>query len=369
LLLRTLNNLGHANIGFKADHLLVFATDPPATANSDAAVVHFYDTALQKLRALPEVKAATVMENRIGSGWSDNTSVRVDGADPRAGKFSAIRWNPVGSDFFTTLKAPLITGRDFTDADNATSARVAIVNQLFVDRYLHGRSALGHQIQLSGASEYGKPFTIVGVVENMTYTAVKAKDVPMGWAPYAQLTGEGRMNIEVRTQGDPSAVLADVRRIMRDLDPDVPILEPVTQSEELEQSYSDDKLFSRLASFFGALAALLVAIGLYGALAYRVSRRTAEIGVRIALGAQRRQVLWMILRESLIVAVIGIAVGIPLAFAGARLLKSMLFGVTTRDPLVFVLALVGIAAVALASALLPARRASSVDPMVALRYE
>jgi predicted lysophospholipase L1 biosynthesis ABC-type transport system permease subunit len=249
---------------------------------------------------------------------------------------------------------------------------VTVVNQLFVDRYLHGRPALGHQIQLNGVDVgqvgYGKPFTIVGVAQNMTYTAVKAKDVPMAWAPFTQVTGEN-MNVELRTHGDPNSVLPDVRRIMRDLGPDIPILEPRTQSEQLEQSYSDDRLFSRLATFFGALAALLVAIGLYGTLAYRVNRRTAEIGLRMALGAQRGQVLWMILRESLIVAAFGVAVGLPLAFAGARLLKSMLFGLSPADPLTFAFALVGIAALATFSAFLPARRASSVDPMVALRYE
>jgi predicted permease len=370
LLLRTLNNLGHANVGFKPDGLLVFATDPPATANSDQAVVHFYDTLLDRLRALPQVEAATVLENRIGAGWSDNTAVRVDGADPQPNKFSSVRWNSVGSDFFKTLQAHLVAGRDFTDSDTASAPKVAVVNQFFVDRYLHGRPALGHQIQLMGGhGEYHEPYTIVGVAQNMTYTAVKAKDVPMGWAPYTQATGEAHMNVELRTHGDPNSVLPDVRRIMRDIDPDVPILEPITQSEQLVQSYSDDRLFSHLATFFGGLAALLVAIGLYGTLAYRVHRRTAEIGVRMALGARRTQVLWMIMRESLVVAAIGVAVGLPLALAGARWLKSMLFGLSPADPLTFLLALIGIAALAVFSALMPARKASSVDPMVALRYE
>jgi predicted permease len=370
LLLRTLNNLGHANPGFKPSGLLVFATDPPPSANSDQAVVRFYDSLVAKLRALPGVQAATVMENRIGSGWSDNTGVRVDGADPNPGKFSAVRWNPVGAGFFSTLDAHLIAGRDFTDADTANSQRVAVVNQLFVDRYLHGHPALGHQIQLSETeAKYGKPITIVGVVKTMTYTAVKDKDVPMGWAPYTQVTGESHMNVELRTQGDPNLVLPEVRRVVAETNPDVPVLDPTTQSEQLEQSYSDDRLFSRLATFFGGLAALLVAIGLYGTLAYRVNRRTAEIGVRMALGAQRAQVLWMVMRESLIVTAVAIAVGLPLAFAGARWLKSMLFGLSPADPLTFVLALIGLAVLALISTALPARRASSVEPIVALRYE
>ncbi|MBV9436088.1 MAG: FtsX-like permease family protein, partial [Acidobacteria bacterium] len=166
-----------------------------------------------------------------------------------------------------------------------------------------------------------------------------------------------------------NSVLPEIRRILRDISPDVPILQPTTQVEQLQQSYSDDRLFSRLATFFGALAALLVAIGLYGTLAYRVNRRTAEIGVRMALGAQRGQVLWMVMRESLMVAGFGIAIGLPLAAAGARVLKSMLFGMSPADPVTFALALLAVALLAVASAVLPARRASSVDPMVALRYE
>lgn len=370
LILRTLNNLGHANLGFQASGLLVFATDPPASANSDQAVVQFYDSLLTKLRALPGVEGATVMENRIGSGWSDNTGVRVDGADPTPGKFSTIRWNPVGTGFFTTLQAHLVAGRDFTDADTADSQRVAVVNQFFVDHYMHGRPALGHQIQLEETeSKYSKPYTIVGVVQNMAYTDVKKQNHPMGWAPYKQVTGESHMNVELRTQGIPNVVLPDVRSAMREINPDLPILEPITQSEQIEQSFMDDRLFSRLATFFGGLAAFLVAIGLYGTLAYRVNRRTAEIGVRMALGAQRSQVLWMVLRESLVVTGIAVAIGLPLAAAGARWLKSMLFGLSPADPLTFVLALVGLGLLALISTALPARRASSVEPIVALRYE
>ncbi|MBV9144977.1 MAG: FtsX-like permease family protein, partial [Acidobacteria bacterium] len=370
LLLRTLNNLGHANLGFNASGLVVFATEPPPSVNSDAEVVHFFDYVLQKLRALPQVQSATVMENRIGAGWSDNTGVRVDGADPQGKKFSPVRWNPVGSHFFDTIQAKLLLGRDFNDGDTATSQKVVVVNQTFVDRYLHGLNPLGHVVQLSQMEgKYTEPRSIVGLAQNMKYTSVKAREVPMAWVPSAQVPGESHMNVELRTYGDPNSVLPEIRRILRDISPDVPILQPTTQVEQLQQSYSDDRLFSRLATFFGALAALLVAIGLYGTLAYRVNRRTAEIGVRMALGAQRGQVLWMVMRESLMVAGFGIAIGLPLAAAGARVLKSMLFGMSPADPVTFALALLAVALLAVASAVLPARRASSVDPMVALRYE
>jgi predicted permease len=370
LLLRTLQNLGHANLGFRASGLLVFGIDPPAGIRGDQQVAQFYTTLLERLKTIPAVESATVMGNRIGAGWSNNTGVHVDGADPTPGKFPAVRWNPVGPDYFRVLGAQLRLGRDISLADTATSPRVAIVNQTFIDRYLAGRSPLGHQIALETyGDKFGEPYSIVGVVPDVKYTAVREKARPMAWVPYTQVPGASTMQVELRAKENPASLLDDARRIVREFGPDIPLLEPMTQTEQLQESYSSERLFSRLAVFFGALAAFLVAIGLYGTLAYRVSRRTAEIGVRMALGAQRKQVLWMILRESLVMAVVGIAVGLPLAFAGARLLKSMLFGLSPSDPLTFLLALLGIAGVALISALLPARRASSVDPMVALRYE
>jgi len=310
------------------------------------------------------------MENRMGYGWSNNTSVRVDGADPNPGKFSSIRWNAVAPDFFRVIGANLRLGRDIAESDTAASRRVIVVNQSFVDRYLSGKNPIDHKVNLSGQGDKeNEAYSIIGVVPDLKYTSVRENPRPMGWVPYTQNPGIAGMNIELRAHGDTSAVLEEARSVVHEFGPDIPLLQPIKQTEQYEQSYSDERLFSHMATFFGLLAALLVATGLYGTLAYRVSRRTPEIGVRMALGAQRRQVLWMILRESLIIGVIGIAVGLPLAFAGARLLKSMLFGVTTTDPLAFVLALVGIAAVAVVSALLPAQRASSVDPIVALRYE
>jgi predicted permease len=370
LLLQTLQNLGHANLGFRASGLVVFGINPPSTLKSDADVIQFYATLLERLRMLPGVEGATLMENRMGHGWSNNTSVRVDGADPNPGKFSSIRWNSVGPNFFHLLDANLSLGRDIAESDTATSKRVIVVNQTFVDRYLNGKNPLDHRVNLGGQGDKeGEAYSIVGVVPDLKYTSVREPARPMGWLPYTQNPGIASMNIEIRAHGNPSAMLDECRSIVHEFGPDIPLLQPIQQTEQYEQSYSDERLFSRMASFFGLLAALLVATGLYGTLAYRVSRRTAEIGVRMALGARRGQVLWMILRESLIIGVIGITVGLPLAVIGARLLKSMLFGVTTADPVTFLLALVGIAAVALISALLPARRASSVDPMVALRYE
>jgi predicted lysophospholipase L1 biosynthesis ABC-type transport system permease subunit len=214
-----------------------------------------------------------------------------------------------------------------------------------------------------------RPYTIVGVAANSRYTSVREADRPMAYFPYTQVRSIGGLHVELRTSGDPAALLPEARRVVQEFGPDMPLLQPMTQKDQFSESFADERLFARLATFFGVLASVLVATGLYGALAYRVSRRTSEIGVRMALGAERRQVLWMVIRESVILSLIGVAVGLPLAAAGSRLLKTMLFGLSPADPLSFAAALGGIAVVVAGASLLPARRAASVSPIVALRYE
>jgi predicted permease len=363
LLVRTMRNLTAADLGLRSSGLLVFGVTPPQSVRGDQATARFYQTIVTQLRALPGVEGATLMSNRIGSGWSNNTEAIVDGRKPDASRFSPMRWNAVGPDYFHVLGIPLVLGRDFTDADDESAARVVIINQTFADRYLAGVQPIGHRVSLS------RPYTIVGVAGNSRYTGVRETDRPMAYFPYLQVPQISSMHIELRTNGDPRAFLPDARRIVQAFGPDLPLLEPMTQSEQFGASISNEQLFSRLATFFGLTAALLVATGLYGTLAYRVSRRTSEIGVRMALGAERGRVLWMILRESVIITLAGIAVGLPLAYAGSRLLTSMLFGLTPNDPFSFGTALVAIAFVVMGASLIPARRASSVDPMVALRYE
>jgi ABC-type lipoprotein release transport system permease subunit len=245
---------------------------------------------------------------------------------------------------------------------------VAIINRTFVEQYLAGREPLGHHVSM-GTGPNANQYAVVGVVQDSKYTGVEEEAKPMAYFPYTQIAGTATMHIELRTDGYPTALLPVVRRAVAEFGSDLPLLEPMTQQEQFERSFTDERLSARLAVSFGLLAALLVATGLYGTLSYRVSRRTAEIGVRLALGAQRRQVLWMILRESLAVSVAGLLLGLPLAVAGARVLRFMLFGLGPGDPLAFAAAILGLAAVVLAASWIPARRATKIDPMVALRYE
>jgi predicted permease len=368
LLLRTLGNLESVNLGLRARGLLVFGITPPQVLHTDAEVVHFYQSLMDRVRALPGVGSATLMENRIGSGWSNNTDAYVDGAGPRRDTSSPMRCNTVGPDYFHVLGTSILLGRDFTDADSATAPKVAIVNRTFAQKYLAGREPLGHHVAFD-AGPKADQYAIVGVVQDSKYTGVQEPARPMAYFPYTQISGTATMHIEVRTEGNPTALLPVVRHAVREFGPDLPLLEPMTQQEQFDRSYTDERLSARLATSFGLLAALLVATGLYGTLSYRVSRRTAEIGVRMALGAQRRQVLWMVLHESLAVSVAGLLLGLPLAVAGARVLRSMLFGLGPGDPLAFAGAILGMATVVIAASLIPAGRAAKVDPMVALRYE
>ncbi len=368
LLLRTLRNLETLDLGLRTQGLLVFGITPPQALRTEAEVLHFYQSLMERLRTLPGVESATLMEERIGSGWSNNTDAYVDGTSPRGVISSSMRCNNVGPDFFHVLGTPILVGRDFTDADTAAAPKVAIINRTFAERYLAGREPLGHHVAFDSGPKADE-YTIVGVVQDSKYTSVQEAAKPMAYFPYTQIGGTATMHIELRAEGNPAALLPVVRRAVAEFGPDLPLLEPMTQQEQFERSFTDERLSARLATSFGLLAALLVATGLYGTLSYRVSRRTAEIGVRMALGAQRRQVLWMILRESLAVSVAGLLFGLPLAVAGARVLRSMLFGVGPGDSVAFAAAILGLATVALAASWIPARRATKVDPMVALRYE
>ncbi|HEV2383473.1 MAG TPA: ABC transporter permease, partial [Terriglobia bacterium] len=378
LLLHSLRNLETSNLGLQPSGLLVFGVTPPQSLHTDTEVLHFFRALTERLGSLPGVQSVTLMENRIGAGWSNNTHGYVDGVLPAGDNDqSAMRWNAVGAGYFSVLHIPLLLGRDLTDADSPTSPKVVVVNHTFAERFLAGRNPIGHHVAFDGAQDPSSKiqpaqYTIVGVAADSRYHSVDEEARPMAYFPYGQMAGiEGvaTMHFEVRTPGNPMALLPQVRSLVREFGPDLPLLDPMTQQEQFESSFSQQRLMGRMSIFFAFLAAVLVATGLYGTMAYRVSRRTAEIGVRMALGAQRQQVLWMVLRESLMLGAAGLALGLPLAIAGARLLRSTLFGLGPNDPLSFGAALAGIVVVTLLASLIPARRAASVDPMLALRME
>jgi predicted permease len=366
LLVRTLRNLENTPLGFHPGGLVVFGIRPQQTHTADEGIA-FYQLLLSRLRALPGVESVSLAENRPGSGWSNNNGApQIDGHKPpnSDGEQGMVRENAIGSDYFHTLGVPILAGRDFTDADTARAPKAAIVNSTFAKRFLPGQSAVGHSLLFWGVNAQ-----IVGVVKDHKYTGVTENTRPMLWLPFTQSGGPGEMHVEMRVAGDPLAILPAAQNAVRQIDPDLPLLKPMLQQVQFDQSISQQILFARLAECFGLLAILLVATGIYGTLAYRVSRRTAEIGVRMALGAQRTQVVWMILRGTLWLTLVGILFGAPLAILISRTLASSLYQVKPFDATSYIAAILCLIVVSLAASAVPAQRAARLDPARALRSE
>ncbi len=366
LLIRSLRNLENTSLGMRVEGLVVFGVKP--NIPSVPKGVAFYQNLMSKLRVLPGVESVTIMESRIGSGWSNNSDMMVDGRIPEVsnGTSKTVRWNVVGPNFFGTLGVPVLAGRDFADSDTAKSQPVGMINEEFAKRFLPNVNPLGHTF---GPDKGQATMTIVGVVKNHKYRSINENPIPMAWYMYAQIPVIGAMQVEMRVHGDPMAILPAARKVLQQLDPNLPLIQPMTQRAQYDTTISGQTLFARLAGFFGVLAVVLVATGLYGSLAYRVSVRTAEIGVRMAVGARREQVVWMILKDSLLLTVAGVVAGIPLALLVSRALTSSLYRVKPIDPVSYLIAIVGVTVVALVASALPAGRAASVDPMTALRTE
>jgi len=356
LLLRTLRNYMTQDLGINTQGLLVFGVTPQGQVDSHA----FYRQLLDRLRQLPGVESAGMALNRPGSGWSNNNDLILDGVLKHG---VTLRSNNVGTDFFHTMGIPVLAGREFNEADTASSLPVALVNETFVKTYLSDTNPLVHQ--LGGKNK----FTIVGVVRDSKYTSVSEQLRPTAYYAAMQAPSLATMQIEVRARGAAQAILPELRGAVASLYPGVPLERPMMQEEQFDMSYQQPRMFAAMGGFFGILAALLVATGLYGTYSFRVSRRTTEIGVRMALGASRLQVLAMVLSETLWVLLAGLAAGIPLTLLAVRPLKAMLYQMSPFDPASFATAIIAMIAVAGGAALIPARRAASVEPMQALRTQ
>jgi predicted permease len=363
LTVRSLLNYERQDLGVQAQSLLVFEVTPQNTS-SDAQAVLFYRRLLDRMQAIPGVQAASLVRGRPGLGWSSTEGFTLDGVEPHdtSGARMETHYNDVGPGFFQTMGIRLLQGRGFTDADTADRPSVVVVNEEFVRRFLKN-GALGHRIDDHPGSE------IVGVVKDSKYAHVAEGAVPMVFYALPQRGMTGELTVEVRALGSPTALLPAMQRAARELDPNMPLQKPMTQAAQFEESYLTPRLFSRLTVGFGLLAAFLVATGLYGTLAYRVQRRGGEIGVRMAVGATRATVVGMVLRESLWIALAGFAVGLPLCFAVSRLLRTQVYGLNALDPVSFLAATALTLFIVLGAALLPARKAASVNPTEALRAE
>jgi predicted permease len=356
LLLRTLRNYATQNLGMDTQGLLVFGVTPPAQAKA----LLFYRMLLERIRETPGVESVSMAENRPGTGWSNNSGgFFLDGA-PKDGM---LRSNDVGPDFFRTMGIPIVDGRDVAQTDTPVTPTIAWVNETFIKKYLPNANPLGHVLGRN------HQITIVGVVHDNKYTSVDEDSIPMAYYDQMQSPQIGTMHIEVRVRGDAKAMLPVMRRVVAAIDPNIPLDQPMTQQEQFDRSYAQQRMFAAMGGFFGVLSAMLVAVGLYGMHSFRVSRKTTEIGVRMALGASRTQVLAMVMRESLWILLAGLAVGIPLTLLAVRPLRAMLYQLSPFDATSFAIAIAAMFAVAGLATWIPARRAASIEPMRALRTE
>jgi len=356
LLLRTLRNFATQKLGLDTQGLLVFGVTPQGGDESHA----FYRNLLERIRTTPGVESVSMAENRPGSGWSSNNDLVLDGVTQRD---VPLRSNDVGASYLHTMGIPLLAGRDIAETDTVSMPLVAVVNQTLAQRFFPHSSPIGHQL---GDKHR---VTIVGVMADSKYKSVDEKPRAMAYYAAMQSQSLGTMHVEVRTRGNADAMLPVLRKVVALAYPNVPLQQPMTQQEQFEKSYETQRMFAAMGGFFGALAAVLVATGLYGTHSFRVSRRTTEIGVRMALGATRMQVLAMVMRESLWILLAGLAVGVPLTWFAIQPLKSMLYQMSPFDPVSFAVAVAAMIAVATSAALLPARRAANLEPMQALRSE
>lgn len=365
LLTATLRNLQSLDKGFNAKRLLAFGVTPPANGGKPEANDAFFHGFLQSIRELPGVEGATTAQNRPGSGWSNNTGVSIDGQDPQQSGAASnmVRWNGVGPNFFQLLGVPLRAGRYLYDDDSAKALKVALVNETFVRVFFPHRSPLGHQVSFDDRTNY----SVIGVVRNNKYSELREDETPMLYADARQFPGIAE--VLLRTSGDPMRLLPSIRKKMMAFSSNIVPLRPMTLEMQFDQTIANESLMARLSLFFGGLALLLVSTGLYGTLAYSVARRTPELGIRMAIGAQRPRVLWMVMRENLGICLAGVALGLPLSFYAADLLASQLYGLSPHDWRVALSACIVLLAVTAAASAIPAYRAASVDPMRALRYE
>jgi len=364
----SLKNLMQKNPGFQPDNVLSFSVDPGLSGYSGAREQAFLQELERRLAELPGAVAVGAASSGPFTNSDRGANITVEGYHARQDEDMQCAVDGVSPGFFSTLKIPLLVGRDFTPADGSEAPKVAIVNEQFARFFFAGGNPVGRHLAF-GAGDVKLNIEIVGVVRNSYHLDLREKVARFVYVPFPQDSLRGSMHYYVRTTGNPAIFTAYIRRAVADMDSNVPLNEVGTLTTQIAESVYGDRLVAWLATAFGALAACLAAIGLYGLISYTVARRTNEIGLRMALGASRSAVLWLILRKSLTLVLLGVMLGTALALASTRLVSSLLYGLNATSPLVFAAATLLLSGVAVLASYIPARRATKVDPMVALRYE
>jgi putative ABC transport system permease protein len=370
LFVRTLHNLRTLDVGFSTDHLLTFSINPRLAGYPPEQVIPLFRRVQQTLSALPGTRSVAATDDPDLADENDNGGVAVEGHTEREGEDMNAEEPDVTPDYFLTMKIPLLAGRTFTEDDVSGKSKVAVVNAALA-RHFFGdpQNAVGKMMRFGGSADTKLDTEIVGVVGDTRHNRIRDAVVRTAYLPWLQLTQPNFLTVHVRTWQPPEAALANVRSAMQQLDSKLALSNLRTMDVQIDDNLSVERLVTLLAVSFGLLAAILAAIGLYGVLAYSTAQRTREIGIRMALGAQRGRLVGLVLRDVLWLAGVSIVVTLPVALLLARLLRSQLYGVNAADPLTLLAGTLLVAAVALLAAWLPARRAASVDPMQALRTE
>jgi predicted permease len=370
LFLRTLHNLQTQDYGFNRTNVLLVQFNAKFAGYKPEQLNGLYDRILTRLDALPGVKSAALSGTPAINAGQWDSPIDIKGYTPAPGEDLNTLINRVSADYFKTLGIPVIQGRPIESRDTATAPKIVVVNQTLADHFFPHGDAIGHRFTVADPEVKGE-WEIAGVVGNTKYASPRDDARRMIYLPVTQLTGDDSYAywLQLRTTGDPTKAAIAVRAALAEVDPNLPVLEVRAIATQIDRLMARETLISQLSTFFSLLALSLACIGLYGVMTYNVVRRTNEIGIRIALGAQSSGVLWMILKESLLLLAIGVALGIPATLLGTRAIQSQLFGLSSTDPLTFLAATFTISLVTLIAAWLPARRATKVDPIIALRYE
>ncbi len=366
LFLRTLENLRHVDVGFNPQNLVIFRINPQLNRYDDQRTRRLYDELTEALRAAPGVRAVTGSQPALLSGSVNSTSIFVQGRTYGPDQHDDINRLVVLPDFFDVMGIPVLTGRGFTARDDDKAPKVVVINSAAARKYFPGENPVGRRY--GSSPEENATLEIVGVVRDTKYNSVRDEAPPTMYVPYRQTRGGGVL-LEVRTAGDPVSSMNMIRDTVRRIDSNLPIMDMWTQMEQIERRFLQEKLFAQANAFFGGLAVVLAAVGLFGLMSYSVARRTNEIGIRMALGARTQDVLRLVMWESMTLVAVGIVIGLAVALGTTRLVETLLFGLAPTDVFSMATAIVVMIVVSMLAGYLPARRASRVDPMVALHQE
>ncbi len=363
LFLKSMVNLMHVDLGMKTENVIGFSVSPALNGYKQAQTHALFERAEAGMAAIPGAKGvATAMVPLIaGNNWGNSIKIVGDKETPANNNS---RFNEVGPGFFGKMGIPLLAGREFTESDSAAAPEVAVVNETFVRRFLDGRNPLSAQFTAGGG-----PITIAGVVKDSHYSSVKDPPPPLYYRPWRQDRQINGLYFYVRSALPPKQMVPEIRRVMASLDRDLPLQDLRTLDEQIRMNVQQDRIVLQLAAVFAVLATALAMLGLYGVMAHSVTRRTREIGIRMALGAEPGRIRGMVMRELLWILIAGLVTGVPAAMLLARYTETQLFGVKARDLMVVASAVLALTVTAIAAGYLPARRASRVNPLEALRYE